>query len=127
MNLTAQAGAVVQGAREDPGGFVPFSGGTEGDAQVALFVGIDDEVTGRDVGEGQHPAVAAFVAFTGGLQRRNDAVIHEKLDLALGDFSQTGVGAEGAVRTTAAGPLGDGAVRNLTGKGEGAGDGAGQA
>ena len=65
--LAAQVGAVFQGAGEDPRGLVAFGNHAEGDAQVAVLVGIHREVAVGDVGEGEHPAVAAFVAFAGGL------------------------------------------------------------
>ena len=70
--------------------------------------------------------MSAFVAFAGGLQRRNDAVVDQQLHLAFGDFAQTSVGAKGAVRTAAARPLRHRTVRHLPRKGEGARHGTGQ-
>ena len=70
--------------------------------------------------------MSAFVAFAGGLQRRNDAVVDQQLHLAFGDFAQTSVGAEGAVGAAAARPLRHRTVRHLPRKGKGARHGAGQ-
>ena len=124
--LAAQARAVFQSAGEDPRSLVTLGDHAEGDAQVAVLVGVHREVAVCDIGEGEHPAVSAFVAFAGGLQRRNDAVVDQQLHLAFGDFAQTSVGAEGAVRTAAARPLRHRTVRHLPRKGEGARHGAGQ-
>ena len=124
--LAAQAGAVFQGAGENPRSLVALGHHAEGDAQVAVLVGVHREVAVCDVGEGEHPAVAAFVAFASGLQRRNDAVVDQQLHLAFGDFAQASVGAEGAVRATAARPLRHRTVRHLPRKGEGARNSAGQ-
>ena len=125
--LAAQARAVFQGAGEDPRSLVTLGDHAEGDAQVAVLVGVHREVAVCDIGEGEHPAVSAFVAFAGGLQRRNDAVVDQQLHLAFGDFAQTSVGAEGAVGAAAARPLCHRTVRHLPRKGEGARHGAGQA
>ena len=73
--LAAQAGAVFQGAGEDPRSLVTLGDHAEGDAQVAVLIGVHREVAVCDIGEGEHPAVSAFVAFAGGLQCRNDAVV----------------------------------------------------
>ena len=70
--------------------------------------------------------MAAFVAFAGGLQCHNDAVVDQQLHLTFGDFAQTSVRAEGTIRTAAARPLGDRTVRHLPRKGEGARHGTGQ-
>ena len=75
--LAAQARAVFQGAGENPRSLVTFGNHAEGDAQVAVLIGVHREVAVCDIGEGEHPAVSAFVAFTGGLQRRNDAVVDQ--------------------------------------------------
>ena len=125
--LAAQSRAVFQGASEDPRSLVALDNRAEGDAQVAVLVSVHREVAVCDVGEGEHPAVSAFVAFAGGLQRRNDAVVNQQLHLAFGDFTQTSVGAEGTVRATAARPLRHRTVRHLPRKGEGARNSAGQA
>ena len=124
--LATQARAVFQGAGEDPRSLVALGHHAEGDAQVAVLVGVHREVADCDVGEGEHPAVAAFVAFASGLQRRNDAVVDQQLHLAFGDFAQTSVGAEGAVRATAARPLRHRTVRHLPRKGEGTRNSTGQ-
>ena len=124
--LAAQTRTVFQGAREDPRSLVALGDHAEGDAQVAVLVGVHREVAVGDIGEGEHPAVSAFVAFAGGLQCRNDAVVDQQLNLTFGDFAQTSVGAEGAVRTAAARPLRHRTVRHLPRKGEGTGHGAGQ-
>ena len=124
--LAAQAGAIFQGAGEDPRTLVALGNHAEGDAQVALLVGVHREVAVGDVGEGEHPAVAAFVAFAGGLQRRDNAVVNQQLHLTFGDFAQTCIGAEGAVRTAAARPLRHRTVRHLPRKSEWTRNGAGQ-
>ena len=124
--LAAQARAVFQGTGEDPRSLVTFGDHAEGDAQVAVLIGVHREVAVCDIGEGEHPAVSAFVAFTGGLQRRNDAVVDQQLHLTFGDFTQTSVGAEGSVCAAAARPLRHRTVRHLPRKGEGARHGAGQ-
>ena len=62
--LAAQAGLSFR-VLVRPTGLVAFGGGAEGDAQVAVLVGVHREVAVGDIGEGEHPAVSAFVAFAG--------------------------------------------------------------
>ncbi len=59
--------------------------------------------------------MAAFVAFAKVVpQRRNDAVVNQRLHLTFCEFRGTRVGAEGAVRTAAARPLRHHTVRHPT-------------